>query len=140
MWFQMNRASPPSTAAFTRFVNATLLDCWIGRFSAIIWSPHSPDLSNSLLLWRYLKSKIYNNIQIENTLELRDRIESQSLKKCCACCYYPLSYCLGGHFEQLQCFRLPNRFVWLLLFIIPKSAPRRWGASNQFFFLKIVLF
>lgn len=112
VWFQMDGAPAHSTAAVTRFLNEMFVDRWIGRFGPIAWPPRSPDLSpNDFFLWGYLKTKIYNNIQIENIQELRDRIltacnalNPNFISNAVQAFYHRLAYCLereGGHFEQL---------------------------------------
>lgn len=108
----MDGAPPHSAAAVTRFLNEMFPDRWIGRFGPIAWPPRSPDLSpNDFFLWGYLKTKIYNNVQIENVQELRDRIltacnalNPNFLRNAVQAFYDRLAYCLeceGGHFEQL---------------------------------------
>ncbi|KAL1513639.1 hypothetical protein ABEB36_003028 [Hypothenemus hampei] len=111
-WFQMDGAPPHSTYAVRDLLNQEFPDRWMGRFGPILCAPRSPDLSpNDFFLWGYLKSKIYNNIQIQNVEELKQRICNacneinpvflrNSVRKFENC----LAYCLeqeGGHFEYL---------------------------------------
>lgn len=113
-WFQMDGAPAHSTAAVTNFLNTIFPDKWIGRFGAIIWPARSPDLSpNDFFLSGYLKSKIYNNVNVTNIDDLKTRIltafeELQSKPHFLANCLQEfrnrLAYCMeceGGHFEHL---------------------------------------
>lgn len=112
VWFQMDGAPPHSTRPITRFLNAIFQDRWIGRFGPITWPPRSPDLSpNDFFLWGYVSSKIYNNVEIETTEELKnrivtacDQINPNFLRNTVGEFYDRLGFCLereGGHFEHL---------------------------------------
>jgi hypothetical protein len=112
VWFQMDGAPPHSTAMITRYLNEIFGERWIGRFGPTAWPPRSPDLSpNDFFLWGHLKNKIYNNIMINNTDELKDRIrhacnelDPNFIRNCVQGFHNRLAYCLereGGHFEYL---------------------------------------
>jgi hypothetical protein len=112
VWFQMNGAPPHSTAMITRYLNEIFEKRWIGRFGPTAWPPRSPDLSpNDFFLWGHLKDKIYNNVMINNTDELKDRIrhacnelDPNFIRNCVQGFHNRLAYYLereGGHFEYL---------------------------------------
>lgn len=111
-WFQIDGAPPHSTVEVRRYLNETFENRWIGRFGPIAWPPRSPDLSpNDFFLWGYLKSKVYNSVQIQNVEELKQRIRTACneinpiyLSNTVQEFYNRLAYCLereGGHFEHI---------------------------------------
>lgn len=111
-WFQMDGAPPHSTNAVTNLLNHRFPGRWIGRFGPIPWAPRSPDLSpNDFFLWGYLHNTVYNNVEIQNLDELKERIRIHCgqinpdfLRNSVRGFQNRLGYCLeveGGHFEHL---------------------------------------
>jgi hypothetical protein len=111
VWFHMDGALPHSTRAITTFLNEAFENRWISRFEPTVWPARSPDLSpNDFFLWAYLKSKVYDNVVIQNVqVKTRFRGVCNDINPNClrnaSQGFHRLAYCLeseGGHFEHLS--------------------------------------
>ena len=107
MYFQQNEAPSYYAKLVRDWLDASLLNRWIGRRGLLEWPSHSPDLSPpGFFLWGVLKEKVYS-VKPHKIAELKKQnraaIAQVPLELCVeVCCSVPerLAKCIELHGEH----------------------------------------
>lgn len=111
-WFQQDGAPPHYGLNIRAVLNQNFPNRWIGRGGPVNWPARSPDLNPlDFFYWGKLKSRVYNDIPIASTEELKRRIleasseiSPQQVQNSVNEFYNRLGHCLvqnGNLFEHL---------------------------------------